>query len=130
MRKLGVPSDDIKKIYKKKCWIYIKSMTPEAFEINRRDLGDSVGPLFMKYLQETWILKEQKVIHPYTHKYANSGSTASQKSESYHDTVTELVTAQLTLRNSAKRLMIKVASIIKDIAQSEALCTASYSRLA
>lgn len=130
MRDLGTPSNDIKQVYKAKCWAYITSMTEQQLDTNRRDLGTSVGPLFMKYLQETWIPKEQKVIYLYTFKYANLGASSSQRSESYHDTITELVTAQLTLKDSAKRLMAKVDSIIKDINQDEALSAASYSRLA
>jgi hypothetical protein len=56
------------------------------------------------------------VVHYYTHKYANLGATSSQKSESYHDTITQLVNAQLTLKDSASHLITKVESILKDIA--------------
>ena len=83
----------------------------------------------MKYLQETWIPKEPKVVYLYTHKNANLGATSSQRSESYHNTVWELVNAQLSLEDSVKRLMIKINSVIKDIDQDEASSTASYSRL-
>lgn len=130
MRDLGTPWDDIKTIYKAKCWEYIKSSTEDELTTNRRALGQSVGPLFMKYLENTWIPKEPKVIHFYTRKYANLGSTSSQRSESYHDTIRELVNAQLSLEDSVKRLMMKVNSIVKDIDQDEANSAASYSRLA
>lgn len=130
MRDLGTPWDDIRTIYKAQCWLYIKSMTEQELKANRRSLGNSIGPLFMKYLEETWIPKEQKVVYLYTHKNANLGSTSSQRSESYHDTVKELVNAQLSLEDSVKRLMIKINSVIKDIDQDEANSVASYSRLA
>jgi hypothetical protein len=130
MRDLGTPWDDIKSVYKAKCWEYIQSKTPEALTANRRALGQAVGPLFMKYLEETWIPKEQKVVYLYTHKNANLGATSSQRSESYHDTVRELTNAQLSLEESVKRLMMKINSVIKDIDQDEVSSAASYSRLA
>jgi len=130
MRDLGTPWDDIRRIYKEKCWLYIKSYTEEALEVNREALGAAVGPHFMRYLQETWVPKEQKVVYCYTRKYANLGSSSSQRSESYHDTVTELTNAQLSREDSVKRLMMKIDSVIKDIDEDEASSTASYSRLA
>jgi len=130
IRQLGTPQDKIKSIHKAQYWEYLKSMTLEDLEINRRVLGQSMGPLFAEYLEQTWIPKEQKVVHFYTRKYANLGASSSQRSESYHDTVRELVNAQLSLKDSVKRLMSKINSVIKDIDQDEANSTASYSRLA
>ena len=130
MRQLGVPGDDIKATHKSACWRYIASKSIDELTENRRILGLTVGPQFTRYLAETWVPKEEKVIYLYTHKLANLGSTASQRVESYHDTVKELTNAQLSLEESVKRLIIKVNSIIKDIDQDEAFSAGSYSLLA
>jgi len=129
MRQLGVLGDDIKATYKSACWRYIASKSIDELTENRRLLGLSVGPQFTRYLAETWVPKEEKVIYLYTHKLANLGSTSSQRVESYHNTVRELTNAQLSLEESVKRLIIKVNSIIKDIDQDEAFSAGGYSLL-
>lgn len=93
MRDIGVKTADIKDVFQGKCWAYLTLKTTEQLDANRRDLGESVGPLFMRYLQDNWVPKKKKVVYLYTSKYANLGSSSTQRSESYHDTVTELVNA-------------------------------------
>ena len=76
------------------------------------------------------MLKEQKVVYYYIRKYTNLGSSLSQRSKSYYDIVTELTNAQLLLKDSIKRLIIKIDLVIKDIDKDKTSLIVSYSQLA
>src|SRR5204863_1364099 len=63
-------------------------------------------------------------------KYANLGSTASQRGESYHPVLKEITSGQLSFEDSGKRLSMKILSICKDLDTYEYESMRGYSRLA
>src|ERR1700709_477813 len=109
MGRVGISSDLIKAKrdpnkheipgLRRKCWDYIKSTSSADLDRTRKILQDEARVAterpekreeFPRYIDDEWRNKEQKVIHLYTRKYANLGSTASQRGESYHNTVREI----------------------------------------
>ena len=62
--------------------------------------------------------------------YANLGSTASQRGESYHPVVRKITNGQLSFEDSGKRLATTVLSILKDLATHEYSSMRSYDRRA
>jgi hypothetical protein len=145
LRELGIPHSDFKphkdidgnkiKGIRKHCWEYIESLTPETLDMNREKIsavckqsglqfdtitGQRIENACQKYLNKEWKPKEDKTIWLYTRLYANLGATASQRSESYHNVMTEITNAHLTLEDAAQRLATKVTSILKDIETDEA----------
>jgi len=69
------------------------------------------------------------VAYLYTIKNANLGSISTQRGESYHQPMREITNGQLSLDQSAARLLSKVSSILKDIRTNEAQSQGSYLRL-
>lgn len=51
--------------------------------------------------------------------YANLGSTASQRGESYHPVVRKITNGQLSFEDSGKRLAVTVLPILKDLTAHE-----------
>jgi hypothetical protein len=82
------------------------------------------------YIRKTWYPKGERVIYCYTKFYPNLGSTSSQRGESYHPVMREIINGQLTIEDSAKRLISKTLSILKDMAADEDLSIRKYTRLA
>ena len=97
------------------CWIYIKSATAQELEDNRERLIKELQPAEKKYIRETWLLKEERVVYYYTDKYMNLGCTSSSRSESYHPVLRVMTNGQLSLEQSAKRLANTVISILKTL---------------
>ena len=78
------------------------------------------------YIYKTWQIKEDRVIYYYTKFYPNLGSTSSQCGESYHPVMRKITNGQLLIKESAKRLISKTLSILKDIAIDENLSIRKY----
>jgi MULE transposase domain len=95
------------------CWIYIKSATAQELEDNRERLIEELRPAEKKYIRETWLPKEERVVYYYTDKYMNLGCTSSSRSESYHPVLRVMTNGQLSLEQSAKRLASTVISLLK-----------------
>ena len=55
------------------------------------------------------------MVYYYTKQYANLGSTASQRGESYHPVIRKITNGQLSFKESGKRLAAIVISILKDL---------------
>jgi hypothetical protein len=55
--------------------------------------GQRIENACQKYLNKEWKPKEDKTIWLYTRLYANLSATASQRSESYHNVMTEITNA-------------------------------------
>ena len=153
MGKIGIPSDLIKTKkdadkqeipgLRRACWDYLKSRSDSSLITARDTLKEKVKSAipeviskpekreeFSKYIDNEWYEKESKVVHYYTMKYANLGSTSSQRGESYHDVVREVTNGQLSLKDAAERLCQKALSSLKDIETDEASSHSVYSRLA
>jgi hypothetical protein len=149
MGRVGISSDLIKTTkdtnkqeipgLRRKAWDYIKSRTEESLTDARETLKNNARAAterpdkkeeFPQYIDNEWVHKEKKVVHHYTRKYANLGSTASQRGESYHNTVREITNGQLSLEDAVKRLTQKSLSSLKDIDTDEASSYGAYSRLA
>lgn len=105
-------------------------MTKEELIDNRQALLNELNPAECKYIEKTWGPKENRVVHLYTHRYPNLGSTSSQRGESYHHVMREVTNAQLSLEDSAKRLCSKVKSILRDLVVDEQHSLRKYPRLA
>jgi hypothetical protein len=88
-------------------WDYIKSMTIDELEQNRAVLIDALLPDDKDYIRKTWYPKEERVIYCYINFYPNLGSTSSQRGESYHPVMREVTNGQLTIEESAKRMISK-----------------------
>jgi MULE transposase domain len=109
-------------------WVYIKSASLEELETNRSYLISLLRPKDKHYINEHWRKLEEQVIHYYTRTYANLGSTASQRGESYHPVVRKITNGQLCFEDSGKRLAATVLSILKDLATHEYSSMRSYDR--
>jgi len=57
------------------------------------------------------------------------GSTASQRGESYHPIVREIISGQLSFKDSGKALSKKILSIYKDLDTHEYISLRGYTRL-
>ena len=75
-------------------------------------------------------MKEDCVIYCYIKFYPNLDFTSSQRGESYHPIMREITNGQLSIEESAKRLISKTLSILKDIATDEDLSIRKYTRTA
>jgi hypothetical protein len=104
-------------------------MSIDDLEANRQLLIDALRPEDRRYIRDTWQLKEDCVIWCYTKFYLNLGSTASQRGESYHPVMREITNGQLSIEQSAKRLMTKMLSILKEISTDEDLSVRKYPRV-
>ena len=60
--------------------------------------------------------------------YANLGSTASQRGESYHPIIYEITNGQFSFEDSGRRLASKMLSILKNLATFEYASLRSYNR--
>ena len=80
------------------------------------------------YINVHWRGLEEQVIYYYTAVYANLGSTASQRGESYHPVIREITNGQLSFEDSGRRLASKILSILKDLATFEYASLRSYDR--
>jgi hypothetical protein len=70
------------------------------------------------------------VVYYYTKQYANLGSTASQRGESYHPVIRKITNGQLYFEDSGKRLAATVLSLLKDLSTFEYKSTRGYDRRA
>jgi hypothetical protein len=111
-------------------WLYIKSDTLAALEVNRKHLISLLRPQDRDYIDTHWRKLEKEVVHYYTRQYANLGSTASQRGESYHPVVRKITHGQLSFEESGKRLAATILSILKDLAVGEYSSLRSYDRRA
>jgi hypothetical protein len=111
-------------------WNYIKSMTIDELTANRAILIAALQPEDQDYIRKTWQTKEDRVVYCYTKFYPNLGSTSSQRGESYHPVMREITNGQLSIEESAKRLIRKTLSILKDMATDEDLSIRKYTRTA
>jgi hypothetical protein len=111
-------------------WRYIKSLTIDELEANRKLLLDQLKPEDRAFIREPWQPKEDRVVWCYTHYYPNLGSASSQRGESYHPVMRQITNGQLTVEQSAKRLASKLLSILKDIDTDEDPSGNKYPRLA
>jgi hypothetical protein len=111
-------------------WDYIKFITTDELEQNRAILINALLSDDKDYIRKIWYPKEERVIYCYTKFYSNLGSISSQRGESYHSVMREITNGQLTIEESAKRLISKTLSILKDMAVDEDLSIRKYTRLA
>jgi hypothetical protein len=111
-------------------WLYIKSDTLAALEVNRKHLISLLRPQDRNYIDTHWRKLEKEVVHYYTRQYANLGSTASQRGESYHPVVRKITHGQLSFEESGKRLAATILSILKDLSVGEYSSLRSYDRRA
>ncbi len=111
-------------------WRYIQSESIEELQTNRAALIALLRPGDQWYIDQHWRSKENEVIYYFTKRYANLGSTASQRGESYHPVVREITSGQLSFEESGKRLSLKILSICKDLDTHEYESMRGYSRLA
>jgi hypothetical protein len=109
-------------------WRYIQSTTLEELETNRTKLVSLLRPQDRHYINVHWRGHEEQVIYYYTAVYANLGSTASQRGESYHPVIREITNGQLSFEDSGRRLASKILSILKDLATFEYASLRSYDR--
>ncbi|KIW89890.1 uncharacterized protein Z519_09319 [Cladophialophora bantiana CBS 173.52] len=108
-----------------RAWAYIRADTQEAVEARRNDL--QLRLIEPRYLDE-WREKEDRVVTLFTRGLSNLGHSSSQRSESYHNVVTQITNGQLPLEVAVKRLCQTISGVIKDIAQSESLSLVGYPR--
>ena len=101
------------------CWTYVKSATVQDLEDNRQRLLNELKPAEQRYITETWLPKEDRVVYYYTNTYMNLGCTSSSRSESYHPVIRAMVHGQLSLEQSVKRLVATVLSIFKTLDSDE-----------
>ncbi|OQV08491.1 MULE transposase domain-containing protein [Cladophialophora immunda] len=106
-------------------WAYIDADTQEALETRRNDLKSQL--LEPEYLDE-WQDKEDRVVALYTAELPNLGHRSSQRSESYHNVVTQITNGQLDLETAIKRLCQTVKGVVKEVAESTGYSLASYPR--
>jgi hypothetical protein len=109
-------------------WQYIQSGTLIDLEANRTILADLLRPRDRSYINSHWFGNEESVIYYYTKIYANLGSTASQRGESYHPVVRKITNGQLSFEDSGKRLTTTVLSLLKNLSTFEYQSMRSYDR--
>ena len=83
-------------------WRYIQSESIEELQTNRAALIALLRPGDQWYIDQHWRSKENEVIYYFIKRYANLGSTASQRGESYHLIVREITSGQLSFEESGK----------------------------
>lgn len=100
-------------------WQYLKSPTLTDLATNRERLIAALKPAEVKYVQQNWVPKEDRVIAAYTRAYPNLGATATQRGESYHPVLRQTTNALLPLEESIQRLIQKLNQIYRDLATDE-----------
>jgi len=78
------------------------------------------------YIYKTWQIKKDRVIYYYTKFYPNLGSTSSQRGESYHSIMREIINGQLLIKELVKYLISKTLSILKNIIINKNLFIRKY----
>jgi len=100
-------------------WQYLKSPTLTDLATNRERLLAALKPAEVKYVQQNWVPKEDRVIAAYTRAYPNLGATATQRGESYHPVLRQTTNALLPLEESMQRLVQKLNQVFRDLATDE-----------
>ena len=108
--------------------LFRSSLLIASSEANRTKLVSLLRPQDRHYINVHWRGLEEQVIYYYTAVYANLGSTASQRGESYHPVIREITNGQLSFEDSGRRLASKILSILKDLATFEYASLRSYNR--
>ena len=111
-------------------WKYIKLLTLDELQQNKKMLLAVLQPHDRWYIYTEWECQEERFVWYYTRSYSNLGSTASQWGESYHSVIHEITNEQLSFKESGKRLAQKMLSILKELATDEANSLRNYPQIA
>jgi hypothetical protein len=110
-------------------WKYIQSEAEDELKTNRTTLTGLLRPGDRHYVDKHWRARGREVVYCYTRSYADLGSIASQRGESYHPIVRETTNGQFSFEDSGKALSKKILSICKDLDTHEHTSLRAYSRL-
>jgi hypothetical protein len=110
-------------------WDYVKSMNKEELEENRTYLVSLLQARDHHYINEYWRNLEPRFIHGHTKLLANLGSTSSQRSESYHVVIREITNGRISVKESVKRIVKKVKSMLITLEYSEDKALTKYPHL-
>ena len=100
-------------------WKYIQAgESSQAVEEARLELYQKLTPASIKYMDERWVPKENRVVRYYTKGLANLGCYTTQRVESMHPVTKQLLNRQLPLDEAIKRIIdstkLKLREIIRD----------------
>ena len=100
-------------------WDYLKSSTLQELTVNRIALVNKLNIEDRPYILEHWQLLEHLCISVYTSRYRNLGATATQRGESWHVTIHQVVDGQDSLETSTKKLAAKVERVYLELVEAE-----------
>ena len=95
------------------CWDYVQSNTELQLSDNRQALETALHSLDKNYLQG-WQQRERRLIKCFTKYYTNLGQYATSRVEKYNSNIHKIATHQLSLHESAQRLMAFVNDFFRD----------------
>lgn len=101
-------------------WNYVQASIMKDLAAIKSALLAAIDPVNQYYITDTCTAREPTVITAYTKQFANLDCNATQRSESYHPVVRQITNDQLSLKASAKGLISKCLSILKDLDVDEA----------
>lgn len=109
---------------------YIRSTTQEDLEFNRQALVDKLKREGKDYIEGIWRHKEDRVVRYYTSLNFNLGCYSSQRVESYHVVLKQMMNRQLSLEESARTLVRTVVKVVDDMKAEKDNELKKFSRLA
>ena len=92
---------------------------PLHLATNRERLLAALKLAEVRYIQQNWVPKEDRVIAAHTRGYPNLGATATQRGESYHPILRQTANALLPLEESIRRLIQKLNQVYRDLTTDE-----------
>ena len=88
-------------------------------EVNRAALVDQLHEEDQAYITEHWRSREHLVVTAYTRQYRNLGAASSQRGESFHQIVHQVMDGQETLEVAAKNLAARVERFHLELIEAE-----------
>jgi len=101
------------------CWQYVKSSTPSELDKNRQTLYGHLQELERQYMKKNWEPREPRVINHYTRILANLGIESSQRVESYHKLLKDVVSGHFPLKDSTKAISRRVIKLVVELRTEE-----------
>ena len=101
------------------CWKWVKNDEIDQVLSYEETLLAALHQTDREYFKY-WQTRRERLVYAYTRYNANLGSTSSQRAESYHPIVREVINSQLSLSMAVQRLLDTVKLITRSMADDEA----------
>ena len=101
------------------CWDYIQSPTLDELKKNRQNLWDHLQESEQAYMKNNWGPKESRTVYCYIRLLLNLGVSSSQRVESYHRLLKDVVSGHMSLQDSTKAICRRVTNLVIQLRTEE-----------